>query len=219
MIDKAATFKPVKNVPSAGISTKQRLSQTALAAVKPKSVSALESGSTKKMKPLPGRANNQSLMNLSFKKGPQPVVIPNSNHAGSSNLSPLKYPGAVRTPSQSPVSQQMRVTPPADLMFDAETISASPLNLSPSAAHIDSSNHSVAATLNELFDMPMSEVSSPPCATMLVHLFLTLFSFLTSRRCSNPIEMLSEADKFLQEIMPERYIYHLVMIDILNKYI
>src|SRR5258705_9704909 len=45
---KETTFQPVKNVPTGGISTKQRLTQAALAAVKPKAVSAIEVTALKK---------------------------------------------------------------------------------------------------------------------------------------------------------------------------
>lgn len=206
---KGVTFRPVKNVPTGGISTKQRLTQAALAPVKPKSVSSIEVNPSKKVtKPLPGRSNTSNMMNLSFKKGPQPIVIPGSNQSGSSYPSAPNPRADMGTPTQSsalpPLFSQPTTPPAASVVLDTDLFSSSPMDMLPPIIDTNSPSHSTLAmptgVLN-LSDLPIGEPSSRP---MLVSVFFVLFSVLIHLQCSNPVEVLTEAEKFLQEIMPER---------------
>lgn len=94
------------------------------------------------------------------------------------------------------------------MVFDTDAISQSPLNMSPPTIDTNLPSRATAAAPVDIFglaSLPIDELRPPANATMLAVRVLRSIFHSNSRLFSNPAEMLSEADKFLQEIMPERY--------------
>jgi len=136
--DKIAGMESTNIRSSGGISTKQRLGQGALAPVAPKAVPASELNPSKKgSKSLPTRATTSTLMNLSFKKVPPPILVPSTGmQPGSAPTSAQQSPTYPML-SGSPVLQSPQIgfssqagTPPGSSIF-GEVLTVSPINMSP----------------------------------------------------------------------------------------